>query len=364
MLILGGEPIMPIPSAEEQLAFLSNMQRILEEGSFVATYKFALILSIADYAVKYGDESGEATCLSTHDIAETFIEYYWRQAVPYAHGGDGSALSSLKHSTGNQPVILSRISELHQAFNGSLSVVKRQTLLWQTLVKDVARTIATMPLWKLQVVGGSHLQVLYLQYGSGNKIHLLPGVVFNMRRFYDLIRNLVQGAWANHVRRINRGVLGEADLFDHLFGAEREKQVGLRNLLRGIQSDTCFYCNGRLGEAGQIDHFVPWARYPVAFGHNFVLAHSICNRNKRDFLAAPHHLEHWQARNEDLGHSLSAEFDASGILHNLVATENIAFWAYKQAENSNSNLWHHKNVITPIDASWRRILTGHYACGR
>ena len=347
---------MAIPTAEEQLVFLSNMQRILEEGSFVATYKFALILSLADYAVKYGDDSGDATFLTTYDIAETFIEYYWRQAVPFVHGDDTSGLLSLKHSTGNQPVILSRISELHVAFNGSIPVAKRQTVLWHTLVKDVARTIANMPLWKLQLVGGSHLQVLYTQIGSGCKIHLLPGVVFNLRRFYDMIRNLVQGAWANYIRRINRNILGGADLFDHLFGAEREKQAGLRNLLRDVQSGTCFYCQGHLGEAGEIDHFVPWARYPVDLGHNFVLAHKTCNQNKRDFLAAPPHLEHWQARNKNLGSYLSSEFDTCGILHNLGATENIAYWAYKQAENSKSNLWQYKNHLEPIETSWRRIL--------
>jgi len=73
---------MAIPSAEDQLKFLSNIQRILDEGSFVATYKFALILSLADYAVKYGDDDGGPLRLTTRDIAETFIEYYWRQAVP------------------------------------------------------------------------------------------------------------------------------------------------------------------------------------------------------------------------------------------------------------------------------------------
>ena len=34
--------IHPIPSAQEQLDFLHKLRRLLDEGSFVATYKHAL----------------------------------------------------------------------------------------------------------------------------------------------------------------------------------------------------------------------------------------------------------------------------------------------------------------------------------
>ncbi len=29
-----------------------------------------------------------------------------------------------------------------------------------------------------------------------------------------------------------------------------------------------------------IDHFIPWSRYPIDLGHNFVLAHAGCNSAK------------------------------------------------------------------------------------
>jgi hypothetical protein len=35
------------PSPDEQLQFLKNLQRILSEGGFVATYKFALLMALA-----------------------------------------------------------------------------------------------------------------------------------------------------------------------------------------------------------------------------------------------------------------------------------------------------------------------------
>ena len=51
---------MPPPSADEQVRFLSNIQRILEEGDFSASYKFALLLALADISVETGDDSGNA----------------------------------------------------------------------------------------------------------------------------------------------------------------------------------------------------------------------------------------------------------------------------------------------------------------
>jgi 5-methylcytosine-specific restriction endonuclease McrA len=347
---------MTIPIAEEQLKFITNIQRILDEGAFVATYKFALIMAIADYAVKKGDDTGAPLQLTTRDIAESFAEYYWRQAVPYANGNLPAAVRVLKQGTGMQPVVLRRIMELHGLFNGSLSAARKDARAWGALLNKVAATIAKMPLWKLQVVGRRVVPFLYAQHGSGNIINLQPGVVYNFRRFYDLIRNFVQGAWIRHVRILNVNLLGETDLAEFLFGAERTLFPGLRTILKSVQSDTCFYCKSKLHEGGDIDHFVPWSRYPLDLGHNFVLAHSACNRSKRDFLAAPSHLENWQKRNQLHGRTLGQEFDACCILHNQEATEKITFWAYSQAETAGSNLWLRKDDVTPIDESWRLLL--------
>ena len=47
---------MPAPSPSAQVAFLRELQRLLDEGQFTATYKFALLLALADLAVERGDE--------------------------------------------------------------------------------------------------------------------------------------------------------------------------------------------------------------------------------------------------------------------------------------------------------------------
>lgn len=347
---------MTIPAAEDQLRFIANIQRILDEGSFVATYKFALLMALADYAVEKGDDSGDPVKLTTNDIAESFVDYYWRQAVPFAHVKDEAHVRVLRQATGRQPVVLSRIIMMHDKFCGSLSSARKDARAWRTLKNKVATTIAKMPLWKLQVVGHTVNPFLYEQRGSGNIIDLKPGVICNFRTFYDLIRSLVEIAWIRHVRMLNENLLGGADLAEFLFGSERTTLPGLRSILKEVQSGACFYCQGKLRDGGDIDHFIPWSRYPLDLGHNFVLAHSTCNRSKRDFLAAPFHLEKWQVRNQVHGAWLGQEFDARGILHDQGATDKVAVWAYSQAEAAGANLWSRKDEVSLIDRGWMSVF--------
>src|SRR6516164_4215538 len=90
------------PTSDEQIRFLVNLQRLLDEGLFVASYKFALLLSLADLSIEKGDDSGSPLTLTTDAIAEKFIQYYWRQAVPYPAAHNTSVL---KQNTGKQAAV-------------------------------------------------------------------------------------------------------------------------------------------------------------------------------------------------------------------------------------------------------------------
>ena len=46
------------PSPQEQLVFLDHVQRLFDEGEFVATYKYALLLAITELAVELGEDFG------------------------------------------------------------------------------------------------------------------------------------------------------------------------------------------------------------------------------------------------------------------------------------------------------------------
>ena len=61
------------PTAEQQLQFLQHLQRLFDEGDFVATYKYALLMSLAELAVESGVDEGELE-LPMIDVAEIFSD--------------------------------------------------------------------------------------------------------------------------------------------------------------------------------------------------------------------------------------------------------------------------------------------------
>jgi hypothetical protein len=57
-------------------SFLSKLQRLFAEGDFTATYKFALLISMADLAVERGHDDDRPPRLSHQQLASKFIELY------------------------------------------------------------------------------------------------------------------------------------------------------------------------------------------------------------------------------------------------------------------------------------------------
>jgi 5-methylcytosine-specific restriction endonuclease McrA len=349
------------PTAEEQVRFLLNLQRLLEEGSFVATYKHALLLSIADVCVENGDDSGGRFRISTAELAEKFITYYWRQAVPYHPTGRNQAGAILKQNTGRQAAVISAVSKVRETYGGSLTQLKRNHPAWEAIKKRVAKTIRVMPLWKLQTVGGQKLEFLYSGVrGDETFIELKEGVCYCFRLFYGLVHDLVRGAWLRFVRSINENkpLLGTAtDLSDFMFGSGRASLDVYRPILIEYQHGGCFYCLRPLKDKGDVDHFIPWSRYPIDFGHNFVLAHGTCNAKKADRLAATEHLEKWCYRNEEYGDELAAAFHVMNIVHDRKASWRITTWAYEQAQISSSLVWRQNDELVTLTPEWRALLT-------
>ena len=347
----------PPPAPEEQVLFLRNIQRLLAEGQFVASYKFALLLALADLCVLRGDDSGAPLELNIHDIAEKFIELYWQQSRPFESSGQDSGVV-LAQNTGKQAAVISKVVGAQQECGGSLFRL-RQTApdLWQSLVGDVRQVVSVMPLWKLQTVGSERLEFLYDNVGRGRTITLKPGVAFCFRAFYGLLRDLIQGAWVRFVQKLNAAKLGTlTDLGSFLFGHERGVLEAYRPILRDIQAGRCFYCQQDLKRSSDVDHFVPWSRYPTDLGHNFVLSHPACNNAKSDHLAAEEHLAAWIERNKSNQEDLHVRLVEAALPHDFSASVRIAEWAYEQTEQANGQVWVSKDVFRHLGAEWRRLL--------
>ncbi len=215
------------PTSEEQIQFMVNIQRLLDEGLFTASYKFALLLALADLSIEEGDDSGDPLSLTTYAIAEKFVQYYWRQAVPYANADRATIL---QQNADRQAVIVNLGRDARQVYGDSLVAAMRDHAGWRRLVQRAARVVREMPLWRLQRIGKEEFTFLYEHHGDGRTIRLRPGMAYCFRKFHALISDLVRGSWVRYVRQQNLGVLGEtADLNEFLFGSERNnlRQVGL-----------------------------------------------------------------------------------------------------------------------------------------
>jgi hypothetical protein len=341
-----------------ELEFLRKLQRLLAEGDFVATYKFALLNALADLSLERELEADGSLRVPVSAIAEKFIEYYWPQARPYrAVGGSGFVLFQ---NTGKQAAVVNAIAAA-QVAHATLPVARAAKLRWHTLVTKVAGTIVTMPLWKLQTVGGERDEFLYREAEQrDDTIRLLPGVPAAFRALYGLVLDAVRGAWMRQIASIsqNRPLLGNADLASFLFGSERASLEGFRAVLRDHQGGRCLYCFKELrGDSGCVDHFIAWSRYPVDLGHNLVLAHDNCNAQKRDFLAYPAHLERWQVSHLERERELAQRFDSLALPHDGDRSRAIALWAYEQGEAAGAHAWIDADRFMRLDGSWRGVLS-------
>ena len=138
------------------------------------------------------------------------------------------------------------------------------------------------------------LKVLHAE--DGGLVRFRPGAGDHLLRLAPLLRPLIELHWTRMVARINRIGTEDERLHDHLFGTTRSNfPANLRTGLADLQDGECFYCGDRLPARTQVDHFVPWARWPNDAVENLVLADA-CNSHKSDYLPALTHVDRWARR--------------------------------------------------------------------
>ncbi len=350
----------PPPTAEEQLAFLAKLQRLFSESDFTATYKFALLISLADLALEQGKDDGATLPLSTRQIATRFIELYWNQASPYGSGLASARPGVLLQNLGKQAAVISAIEEFRKDKTETRLGQLKTLPAFEDLVIRVARTVADQPLKYLQNFGGGTDAFLYERTGTST-LHLLPGVAYCLRHFYPLIQRLARTGWIAHIKgnHRNHAILGVGDdLSDFLFSPTRQSLVNMREGLRKLEGSHCFYC-GRRTETFDIDHFVPFSLYPRDLAQNFVLAHPMCNRSKSDALAGRIHLEKWADRLDRLADDIEQVGQDAGIKFDTTTTHRVARWAYQVARDSGAKAWIAPRVFETVDECYLTVLNDH-----
>jgi 5-methylcytosine-specific restriction endonuclease McrA len=350
-------PPVPPPSAEAQLAFLAKLQRLFGEGDFTATYKFALLIALADLAVERGTDDGSSLELTLREVAIRFLGLYWHHVAPYgANAGKGESVV-LSQNIGTQAAVLTAIADFRAA-TGAKTLLHAQVLpAFAHLVGKVAAVVSAQPVNYLQNFGGVTDSFLYERSGPG-RIRLKEGVSFYLRRFYPLVQQLSRSHWVGHIKsnRRNQQVLGEAaDLEAFLFSASRQSLTVVGAQLRKLDGGRCFYCGHGLSEH-DVDHFMPFALYPRDLASNFVLAHPACNRSKSDSLAARGHLERWLERLSTRADDLAAIGRAAGLPDEPATLRRVAGWGYGNALQAGGRAWKAPSQFEPIDAGYLHVL--------
>lgn len=305
----------------DAISFAERVLTLLDQGSFVSTYKYAVLLGIMDVVMERTGKSGmPPNVITTRQLAEKVIEIYWPHTNNFPI--TKSDIDILRQSTGGQAEIVSLISRYRQhpdmGSNAPLFTAKCSDRSgYERLLSKVEWKLIEMPLPKLQRIGNTLREFIYhIEWDDSinqgvvsnyqknipsefdNQIYLQPYVGEYFVRLNSLLRPLIQREWSKMVAQINS--LKEAKLQDFLFDSARAGAAKLCGPLTELQRGCCFYCGEKIGNAAstkpEVDHFIPWARYPNDSLSNYVIAHSKCNSKKRDHLSANMHVEHWVGR--------------------------------------------------------------------
>lgn len=360
---------MNAPSDEFQLRFLDRLQRLLDESAYQSTYKLALLISLTRIAIEKAAAIGATLPVTRRELADQFVRIYWRHAAPYvavtAGGSEvvGPVTGVLQQNIGNQAVII-RLLVAARATFPTEPAMRRNSREWNRLLDAIAATILEQPVTYLNTPDPGFLfrrvDASPRKRGEdGAAIELDPSIVFCLKRFQILLYRLAETEWLRFLPSVkgNERLIGGHDLREFLFGVDRATLGKAEIALRQIQGNECFYCLGPVGESCEVDHFIPWSRYALDLGHNFVLSCSACNNNKRDRLAAYEHLVRWCSRNHDHVDALVQAFEHEGVRYDLEASKHIARWAYEQAEAAGAQLWlRRKDVMVHVDQRWRNSL--------
>ena len=299
---------------EPAIVFGQRVLALLETGSFTASYKYAVLLALIDAVLEGVDDRGDPpTVVHAIDVGRRVLAMYWPQTRPFTDAGP------LRQSSqaGN---IVEKIAQFRSDHHLGDHVTVEQARRrypeeFAALERDVVATVVRYPISLLQKVGSGGRAVeqrFIYEYGwtdvirpsavhspgFDDRMMLMDGAGGHLVALAVLLRPIIQRDWLNFVAGRNDADVEELRLHQFLFGIDR---IGLRVLvepLHELQHGKCFYCDQTGHGEWEVDHFLPWSRWPDNRLDNLVLAHERCNNDKRAALAGLEHVQRWWPRFE------------------------------------------------------------------
>ncbi len=345
--------------------FAERLLQVIDEGRRTATYKLALLTALMDgCAAESGPDGRAPETLHTRTVAQHALRLYLPQVRSYL-GPGGQDVVELRQITTERSAVLGAVLRLHllaeqQRASGLPAIARRLPEEYARCLDTVELTFARYPLRLLQVIGGENRPFLYdldwtesvslaaLHRPTGGLIHLRTGAGEHLLRLAPLLRPLIELHWTRMVARMNQINLEDDRLRHHLFGAERSTfPRALRAGLADLQNNRCFYCDTTLSTRAEIDHVIPWSRWPNDAVENLVLADA-CNNSKRDYLPALGHVTTWTHRLVAHHHDLLDVASESRWESNPTRTVSLARAAYAHLPPG-TPLWNRRDHFTEDD---------------
>ena len=106
----------------------------------------------------------------------------------------------------------------------------------------------------------------------------------------------------------------------------------------------------------EVDHFIPWSKYPNDTAHNFVLADRRCNNAKRDYLADIPFYERWLHRNSIYHQDINSFSIEKGFVANFNKSKKISEWAYNLAIENGDLVWQPPKQLEIISKTMPSLL--------
>ena len=297
----------PAPSAEFQLEFLKKVEVLLAQGRFTSTYKFALLIALTNIAVERGDDTSDELKVGLDEIARQYLALYWNMARPYPRI---NAILKQNREASKPSKMITLLKDEARHSQSSYQRLRVYRASRDRLVNETRRTLAKDVLYRLQTVGktaeSEKDRFLYdhpptaAECAKLEYITLKTGVAACLRRLRGVIIAMVQSRWALWVRENNKKLAADRQLEKFLFGPTRTNVADYAERFYELQSGRCFYSGDRLAgpRGGEVDHFIPWARYPFDSPFNLVLTSRKINNSLRDELKPAEWKAQWLARNQ------------------------------------------------------------------
>ena len=260
-----------------------------------ASYKPALLVAIVRCvdAGRIHDET-----ISLRAMAEEYLTMYWSQVVIYR----------LRHSRRDAapPVIVQAILNTSNRERtrrlDELSAPARTEL-----VGVIERVLPINVLKAFHVskpIGSAEL--FTWQKGWGEVTLTKDAVVF-IRANGPVLTLIANYYWARFLARLNAAPY-IVDKLERLVPRRSSLDTFARHLIE-LGESTCFYCNKRITEPGdmQVDHFIPWTFVFEDKLWNLVISCQRCNSSKSDALASEEALARLISQNKIRTSSPSAK---------------------------------------------------------